>query len=226
MERPAPRVKYQSLTVPTLLLAVFALLAAASHTLMFVAAALVDSSSLDERTLALFREVRAEAASQMGFFMLGQTLLMLHFFRRAEHNNAARGRAGRITPMFLVVGFFIPLYNLVHRYLVAQQVWWGAGNRGSVHDDDSMPQSAKLWGAWGLVMGVLLMVIRVMALTRRPDAFVINAGLTAVEACVETVLLVLMAKELATRQREQHMQDQPGASVASLMGHVPDRPQR
>jgi hypothetical protein len=74
-----------------------------------------------------------------------------------------------------------------------------------------------------MVTGVLGMVTQVMALTRRAEALQVNAALLAIEACVEAVLLVSVAVALEGRQRRAHESQNPVASVATLMGHVPDR---
>ena len=210
-------------------LAAFALMSAAAQCVMFVSTVLLRDAQNDPAQKArmdLLSSVVGVSATQNSMLHLGQMCIMLWWLRRAEANNTARGRPGGMNPRFMMVGFFIPLYGYLHRYLVAQQVWWCSGPRGTPEDYGPVPLNVRLWGGWGITTAVLGMVMTVMSLTSRPDALMLNAGVRALEACVEAMLLVSVVLALEDRQRREHERGKEGASVATLMGHVPDRPSR
>ena len=84
------------------------------------------------------------------------------FFLRAEANNAARGRPGKMSRAWLAIGFFVPVYGAVHRWVVAKQTWEGTVDVQQPTDKAVMPKSLQWWGAWAFAMVAFMYIVAIM----------------------------------------------------------------
>jgi hypothetical protein len=149
----------------------------------------------------------------IGYVALASVVLLLIWLWRSAHNAQALGRTGaRLTPVWAVLGWIIPLASFVLPYLAISDLWRSSDPQAARGDGwRSRPVSPLVVGWWIFFLGTLASGIAAVGLpiAGKTDLSETETLLQVshLVAAVSATLTIVVIRTITQRQEAQQMTD-------------------